>query len=589
MLRLVGLLAVLLAAADQLHADPIGGREVTTGPGSVPFNWGLSVGADAAGNVVAAISADIYFSVPAKEEIRARRFDANGTPLGADFQVNVYTTGSQFWPTVATDPAGTFVVAWVSDGQDGDGYGIFARRFSSSGVPLAGEFQVNTYTTGDQLYPAAAMLPGGGFVIVWQGAAGQDGSGLGVVGRRFDAAGVPLGGEFQVNAYTTSDQRDAAVVGGPGGSFVVTWSGFGVEEPDDRGIYFRRFDGTGAPLGPDVHVNTLAPHIQDDPAIAMDASGRSVVVWVDTSPGPLSSGPDVFARRFDAAGTALGPEFKVNGDASGEQDWPVVAMDSASGAFVVLYRSERGDLLTDFPRGNVLGRRYDAAGVVLGPEFQVNTSTRLRQTPGGIALDGTGAFTGVWVSYQDTLIQVRRYKDPALVPVVGKRLSIVDTADPARRRIVFQSKDTTISTTPGVSANPVVDGAALHVFNGSGSGESACFALPASSWTAGGPADERTYVYADPTGVHGPCYRATLRGGKRAILKATCRATQQPIPYSLDEPTQGSVAVSFSSGSATYCTLFGGTVGLDSAAAGRFTARNANPPPTCPVPPAACP
>ena len=45
------------------------------------------------------------------------------------------------------------------------------------------EFRVNTYTTGGQSRPSAAMDAGGNFVIVWQ-SYGQDGSNLGNFGRR---------------------------------------------------------------------------------------------------------------------------------------------------------------------------------------------------------------------------------------------------------------------------------------------------------------------------------------------------------------------------------------------------------------------
>jgi hypothetical protein len=33
-------------------------------------------------------------------------------------------------PAVASDPAGNFVVAWISDAQDGDDFGIFGQRYS---------------------------------------------------------------------------------------------------------------------------------------------------------------------------------------------------------------------------------------------------------------------------------------------------------------------------------------------------------------------------------------------------------------------------------------------------------------------------
>jgi len=43
--------------------------------------------------------------------------------VGSEFQVNTYTTGAQYFPSVAMDATGNFVVVWTSSGQDGDGPG----------------------------------------------------------------------------------------------------------------------------------------------------------------------------------------------------------------------------------------------------------------------------------------------------------------------------------------------------------------------------------------------------------------------------------------------------------------------------------
>ena len=59
-------------------------------------------------------------------------------------------SSTQSHPAVAMDADGDFVVAWQSYVQDGSSYGIFARRFNAAGVAQGGEFQVNTYTTGNQ-------------------------------------------------------------------------------------------------------------------------------------------------------------------------------------------------------------------------------------------------------------------------------------------------------------------------------------------------------------------------------------------------------------------------------------------------------
>ena len=132
--------------------------------------------------------------------------------------MNTYTTGPQSTPAVASDGLGNFVVAWQSGyygiSQDGNGAGVFARRFDNTGVPAGPEFQVNTYTTGQQLAPAVSSDPLGNFVVVWQSGTygtGQDGSQAGVFGRLFDASGAPLGGEFQANTYTTGQQGGPSV------------------------------------------------------------------------------------------------------------------------------------------------------------------------------------------------------------------------------------------------------------------------------------------------------------------------------------------------------------------------------------------
>src|SRR5262249_45412675 len=125
---------------------------------------------------------------PYTSEILARRFDAAGTPLGAPFQVNTYTTGTQDSPRVAVSAAGDFVIAWKeTNGEDGDGDGVYAQQFNAADQPQGGEFRVNTYTTGAQANPAVAMDAAGDFLVAWHSypqpytnAYGQDGSGTGI-------------------------------------------------------------------------------------------------------------------------------------------------------------------------------------------------------------------------------------------------------------------------------------------------------------------------------------------------------------------------------------------------------------------------
>ncbi len=123
---------------------------------------------------------------------------APGDPVGPEFQVNTYTSDDQIFPSIAVDADGDFVIAWESEGQDGDGYGIHAQRYAADGTPQGAEFQVNTYTTSVQRDPSIALDADGDFDIAWV-SDGQDGDGYGVHAQRFAADGTPRGAEFQVN------------------------------------------------------------------------------------------------------------------------------------------------------------------------------------------------------------------------------------------------------------------------------------------------------------------------------------------------------------------------------------------------------
>jgi hypothetical protein len=121
----------------------------------------------------------------------ARRFTSAGTPQNSEFQVNTTTTNIQSGPSVAADADGRFVIAWQDSARDGAGAGVFARRVSSAGAPVASEFQVNTSTAGDQVSPSVAADGLGHLVIAWQDSV-RDGSSYGVFGQRYATAVLPM-------------------------------------------------------------------------------------------------------------------------------------------------------------------------------------------------------------------------------------------------------------------------------------------------------------------------------------------------------------------------------------------------------------
>lgn len=241
--------------------------------------------------------------------IRGRRFASNGTALGVEFQVNTYSTFLQAYPRVAASPDRSFVVVWGSgsyfSSPDGGSSGVFGQRFDSMGSRAGDQFQVNSYTPGYQERPAISSDIDGNFVVVWQGGDyyyGQDGNYSGIFGQRFNSAGEPQGSELQVNTYTPQYQLRPSVDFDGVKGFVVAWQSgdlYGNQDGSYSGVFARRFDGNGQPVGNEIQVNSFTSNDQAYATVCADDVGHLVVAW--HSVGQDGSDSGVFARRYAVA------------------------------------------------------------------------------------------------------------------------------------------------------------------------------------------------------------------------------------------------------------------------------------------------
>lgn len=311
------------------------------------------------------------------------------TPVraGEEFQINSYTTSDQRFPSVAIDENGNFIVVWWSDGPDGSQRSAQGQRFDSVGAAVGGEFQINSYTTNSQGAPSVAMERNGDFVVLWESYR-QDGSSWSVQGQQFDAAGIAVGGEFQVNSYTTNDQGGPSVAMDAEGNFAVVWNSLG-QDGDDFSVQGQRFDAAGAAVGGEFQVNTYTSAYQGASGVAMDVAGNFVVVW--SSYGQDNDGFSVQGQRFGSAGNTVGGEFQINSYTTSNQFGRSVAVD-ANGDFVVAWTSEG----PDGSGYSVQGHSFDSLGVPLGSEFQINSYTTGNQASPQLTMDGNGNFVVVW-------------------------------------------------------------------------------------------------------------------------------------------------------------------------------------------------
>jgi len=356
---------------------------------------------------------------------------AAGDPAGTEFQVNTFTSGEQSYPAVSADGAGGFVVVWESTGQDGSGIGVFGQRFSSAGTPAGTEFQINTYTTDDQRAAAVGPDGAGGFVVVWHSYR-QDGGSYGIFGQRFNSAGAPAGTEFQVNTHTSSAQMYPAVGADGAGGFVVAWQSTG-QDGSGIGVFGQRFSSAGTPAGTEFQINTYTTDDQRAAAVAADGGGGFVVAWESKGQDGLSSG--IFGRRFSGGGAPAGTEFQINTYTINEQYNPAVGADGAGG-FVVAWQSAGQDSSSSW---GVFGQRFGSAGTPAGTEFQINTYTTDDQQRPAVGPDGAGGFVVTWDSQN---------QDGSAYGVFGRRFT--SAGDPAATEFQINTYTTNFQWTPAV-------------------------------------------------------------------------------------------------------------------------------------------
>ena len=234
------LFGAVLTSAQASHAQspvPQGAQfqvnGYTTGSQGYP-----SVAVDAGGNwVVVWSSYGSSGSDVDAQSIQGQRYTPGGAPAGPQFQVNSDTTGNTYGPAnVAAAPDGDFLVTWsrldpvsLTD--------IRARRFAADGTPQGTEFQVNTFTTGFQCNSAVAAGPSGEFVVVWQDSY--------IDARLIGPDGQPDGASFHVTTSSLGKELFPVIASSSEGDFAVAWQAVpGYPPPSelrDPIVYARRF------------------------------------------------------------------------------------------------------------------------------------------------------------------------------------------------------------------------------------------------------------------------------------------------------------------------------------------------------------
>jgi UDP-3-O-[3-hydroxymyristoyl] glucosamine N-acyltransferase len=196
-------------------------------------------------------------------------------------------------------------------------------------------------------------------VVVWTGYAGIGGTG--VFGRRFDRDGSPVGERFVVTDSQRAGERGPALAMSPDGSFVVAWQ-TNDQDGESVGVFARVFDSAADAVGPVRQLNVKASGMAIDPAVATGGSSDFSAVWTLVGPDELSEA--IVGRHFDASGIAASPEFRIS-NASDRVSEPVAAIAADDSLLVVWQAEALAGVTTDiFARAFRAGADVDDDGVI---------------------------------------------------------------------------------------------------------------------------------------------------------------------------------------------------------------------------------
>jgi len=257
----------------------------------------------------------------------------------SDIRVNTYQKDQQIDPAAAALPDGSAMVTWASYGQDGSLWGVYARKVTASGA-LAGaqEFLVNQYTMGNQRNPAVCALANGNVVFAWVSEGERSVASADIYARVFTAAGVPVTGEFLVNSVASKCASPALAPLGNGG-FTAAWTQKdSITSTNSLDVWGRAFSAGGTPTVAAFRMNSYLFGDQYQPKLAAGPNGI-LAVW--TSLGQDGSREGVFGRFLLGGNHVSGDEFQVNTTTISQQLEPDVAWNGTD-RFLVVWTSFAG-------------------------------------------------------------------------------------------------------------------------------------------------------------------------------------------------------------------------------------------------------
>ena len=286
--------------------------------------------------------------------------------VGPEFRANTVVASSQHLPSIARLADNGFVIVWQSYLEDGSGWGIFGQRYNAAGTRAGAEFLINTTRANSQTQPSVAGFSLGGFVVSWS-SVNPVGTGPSVRAQRFSPSGAKLGGEFIVSPAALGE---SSVVTLEKDAFVIVWVS-GSQFGGSAAVRGRVYNAAGTPTSAVFLIGVTASGSPKNQSVAALAGGGFVTTWTE--------GESVYTQRVSSAGNKLGTVLREVSTATRVYLYPIVSA-LKDGGFVLVFESAH----RNGSGVGLFGRRYRVDGTPAGALFTVNRYG----DPGAISASG---------------------------------------------------------------------------------------------------------------------------------------------------------------------------------------------------------
>ncbi|MDP6849976.1 MAG: hypothetical protein QF524_03455, partial [Planctomycetota bacterium] len=314
--------------------------------------------------------------------------DPFGRPLGTELHINTTVQDNQLRPSAAFAPDGSAWVVWQSNAQDGDGFGVYARRLTlqeniledgstrTELLPKGDEIRVNQERSGDQIRPVLEFSSNGSAFVAWE----DWSTGISQIKvRSFSQDGTPLCDEFLIAPNQNLRQTLPSIAPLAGERFAAVWSTSDSETGTPQGLQSRLVN-LNMPLGSITRVDDQE-EAGIEPSISSNAKDRYAIAWMSQAEG---FGYGSWFRIFDSEKGALTEGAHVDAGGAGWRTGASVAM-RPDGAFAIAYSNNKGKPPIAEPRRphsdiDIRVQLFDRNGKSTSEGFRANKRTVEEQT-----------------------------------------------------------------------------------------------------------------------------------------------------------------------------------------------------------------